>query len=45
MNRNNMLASLLGTRLEKGERTDPETWTRIMTGFRGEFFLFLTWFN
>ena len=31
--------------LEKGERTDPETWTRIMTGFRGEFFLFLTWFN
>ena len=31
--------------LEKGERTDPETWTRIMNGFRGEFFLFLTWFN
>lgn len=31
--------------LETGERTDPETWTRIMNGFRGEFFLFLTWFN
>jgi hypothetical protein len=31
--------------LEKGERTDPESWTRIMNGFRGEFFLFLAWFN
>lgn len=31
--------------LEKGERTDPESWRRIMNGFRGEFFLFLTWFN
>lgn len=31
--------------LEKGDRTDPESWTRIMNGFRGEFFLFLTWFN
>ncbi len=31
--------------LEKGERTDPESWTRIMNGFRGEFFIFLTWFN
>ncbi len=31
--------------LEKGERTDPESWRRIMNGFNGEFFLFLTWFN
>lgn len=31
--------------LEKGPRTDPESWSRIMNGFRGEFFLFLTWFN
>jgi hypothetical protein len=31
--------------LEKGERTDPETWRRIMNAFQGDFFLFLAWFN
>jgi len=31
--------------LEKGERTDPDAWRRIMDAFNGNFFLFMAWFN
>ena len=31
--------------LEEGEQTDPDFWRETMTGFRGQFFLFLVWFN
>ncbi len=31
--------------LETGSKTDPQTWDRIFNGFRGQFFLFMTWFN
>lgn len=31
--------------LEEGEQTAPDTWRQITNAFRGEFFLFLTWFN
>lgn len=31
--------------LEKGEKTDPESWRQIMNTFNGNFFMFMTWFN
>ena len=31
--------------LEKGEITDPDSWSKIMAAFRGEFFVFMVWFN
>lgn len=31
--------------LEEGDTTDPEFWRETMTGFQGQFFLFLVWFN
>lgn len=31
--------------LEKGEKTDPDSWRQMLNAFEGNFFMFMVWFN